>query len=55
MKNTIGWVVGWIEENRHVYFFVTLIKTADKNIGQNVKMNITKEILKKLGFFKGEM
>jgi beta-lactamase class D len=55
MNNYIGWVVGWIEENRHVYFFVTLVKTPEKNIDQNVKMNITKGILKKLGFFKGEM
>jgi beta-lactamase class D len=55
MQNLIGWVVGWIEENHHVYFFVTLIKTATKNIDQNIKMNITKGILTRLGFFKGEM
>ena len=55
MQNVIGWVVGWIEENHHVYFFVTLIKTPDKNINNNTKMNITKGILKELGFFKGEM
>ena len=55
MQNTIGWIVGWIEENHHVYFFVTLIKTADKNIDQAIKLNITKGILKQLGFFKGEM
>ena len=55
MQNAIGWVVGWIEENRHVYFFVTLVKTPDKNIDLNVRLNITKGILKQLGFFKGEM
>ena len=53
--NYIGWAVGWIEENRHVYFFVTLVKTPEKNIDQNAKVNITKGILRKLGFFKGEM
>jgi beta-lactamase class D len=55
-KNTsIGWITGWIEENRHVYFFVTLIKSADKNINmQQARMNITKGILTELGFFKGE-
>jgi len=55
-KNTsIGWITGWIEENRHVYFFVTLIKSADKSINmQQVRMNITKGILTELGFFKGE-
>ena len=55
-NNAIGWVVGWIEENRHVYFFVTLVKSPDKNIDmKTVRMNITKGILKELGFFKGEM
>jgi beta-lactamase class D len=53
--NAIGWITGWIEENRHVYFFVTLVKSADKNINmQQVRMNITKGILTELGFFKGE-
>ncbi|MEO6330926.1 MAG: class D beta-lactamase [Ginsengibacter sp.] len=53
-QNLIGWMVGWIEENRHVYFFVTLIRTPDKNFDLNERMNITKGILKQLGFFKGE-
>lgn len=55
-NNPVGWVVGWVEENMHVYFFVTLIKSPDKNIDmKTVRMNITKGILKELGFFKGEM
>ncbi|MDP4285851.1 MAG: penicillin-binding transpeptidase domain-containing protein [Bacteroidota bacterium] len=55
-NNSTGWVVGWIEENRHVYFFVTLAKSPDKNIDmKTAEMNITKGILKELGFFKGEM
>lgn len=54
-NNAVGWVVGWIEENRHVYFFATLVKSADKNIDmKTVRMNITKGILTELGFFKGE-
>lgn len=53
--NAIGWLVGWIEENKHVYFFVTLIKTPDQNIDFNVRLKITKKILTQLGFFKGEM
>ncbi|MDQ6890214.1 MAG: penicillin-binding transpeptidase domain-containing protein, partial [Bacteroidota bacterium] len=53
--NAIGWLVGWIEENRHVYFLVTLIKSPDKNIDmKTVRLNITKGILKELGFLKGE-
>ncbi len=52
---SIGWVVGWIEENRHVYFFVTFVKAPDANTDINVvRMNITKGILKQLGFFEGK-
>jgi beta-lactamase class D len=54
-NNVIGWVVGWIEENRHPYFFVTLAKSPDKNMDmQTARMKITKGILTELGFFKGE-
>ncbi len=54
-KNNIGWITGWIEENRHVYFFVTLIKSADPKIDiRSVRLNITKDILKQLGFFEGK-
>jgi beta-lactamase class D len=55
-NEAIGWVTGWIEENRHVYFFVTLIKSNNKDISnmQDARMHITKGILTELGFFKGE-
>lgn len=54
-NNSVGWIAGWIEENRHVYFFVTLVKSTDKKIQmREVRMNITKGILTDLGFFKGE-
>ncbi|CAN5154747.1 OXA-48 family carbapenem-hydrolyzing class D beta-lactamase OXA-54 [soil metagenome] len=53
-KNNIGWIVGWIEENKHPYFFVTMIKSADPAIDMKaVRLNITKGILKQLGFFNG--
>ena len=55
-QQSIGWIVGWIEENRHVYFFVTLVKAPDKIIDmRTVRMKITKSILGHLGFLKGEM
>ncbi|MEI9933882.1 MAG: hypothetical protein WDM71_03325 [Ferruginibacter sp.] len=55
-NNTIGWVAGWVEENMHPYFFVTLVKTPDKNIDvRTVRMNITKAILNQFGFFHGKM
>ncbi len=54
-ESAIGWLVGWVEENRHVYFFVTLVKSPDRNIDmKTVRINITKGILKELGFLKGE-
>ena len=55
-NNNIGWVVGWIEENRHPYFFVTVVKSANAAIDmKTVRLNITKGILKQLGFFNGRM
>ena len=55
-QQAIGWVVGWIEENRHVYFFVTLVRTPDRTVDMNtVRLKITKGILNQLGFLKGEM
>ncbi len=54
-NQSIGWVTGWIEENRHVYFFVTLVKSPEKNTDmKTTATNITTNILKELGFFKGE-
>lgn len=54
-KNNIGWLVGWIEENNHVYFFVTLIKSPDPDLDmRNIRLDITKDILKQYGFFEGK-
>jgi beta-lactamase class D len=55
-KNSIGWMVGWIEENKHPYFFVTMVKSPDASVDmKTVRLNITKAILKQLGFFNGTM
>lgn len=54
--NNLGWVVGWIEENEHVYFFVLNIESADKNFDMaTIRMKMLKDILNQLGFFKGRM
>jgi beta-lactamase class D len=54
--NQLGWIVGWVEENRHVYFFSLNVESPDKNIDmKSVRMNILKGILKQLGFFEGRM
>lgn len=50
-----GWIVGWIEENRHPYFFVLNLESADPNYDMvNGCMNILKGILGELGFMKGQ-
>lgn len=52
--NMIGWVVGWIEENNHPYFFVLNLETADQNFDMvGTRMKILKGILKKQDFFEG--
>jgi beta-lactamase class D len=52
----IGWITGWIEENRHPYFFVLNIESPDRNFDMTtVRMKMLKDILKQLGFFEGKM
>ncbi len=54
-RNNIGWLTGWIEENNHVYFFVTFVKAGPGDMDmQAVRLNITKGILKQLGFLEGK-
>jgi beta-lactamase class D len=54
-SNPLGWVVGWIEENRHVYFFATLLKSTNKDYDMRTpRLDITKEILKHYGFLHGK-
>jgi beta-lactamase class D len=54
--NAIGWIVGWIEENNHPYFFVLNIESPDKDYDMwTVRMKILKDILKQLGFMEGRM
>jgi beta-lactamase class D len=51
----IGWLVGWIEENRHVYFFSTLVKTKNAAVDmKKIRLEITKNILKQYGFLEGK-
>lgn len=54
-NNSFAWNLGWIEENRHVYFFVTFVRTPDHSIDEeNAVLKISKSCLKDLGFFKGQ-
>ncbi|MBL7741439.1 MAG: class D beta-lactamase [Chitinophagaceae bacterium] len=54
--HAIGWVVGWVEENNHPYFFVLNIESPDKDFDMwTVRMKMLKDILKQLGFMEGKM
>lgn len=52
----IGWIAGWIEENRHVYFFVSVVRPQDAGRNpEKIAESMIKKILTDKGFFKGEM
>ena len=51
----LGWVVGWMEENRHVYPFVINFDAEDGVDTKEVGVKLAKEILLSVGFFKGRM
>ncbi len=54
-NNALGWLVGWVEENRHVYFFATLLKSNKKEYDmKDARLDITKSILNHYGFLKGK-
>jgi beta-lactamase class D len=53
--NQLGWIVGWIEENRHPYFFVLNVESPDPKIDMvKVRLEILKGILSEKGFFEGK-
>jgi beta-lactamase class D len=52
--HSIGWIIGWIEENRHAYFFTLQIESADPKADMlAIRMKMLKDILTQYGFFKG--
>lgn len=55
-QHPVGWIVGWIEENRHPYFFVLNIEASDPTADiAAIRLKILKDILKREGFFEGKM
>jgi beta-lactamase class D len=51
----VAWVVGWIEENRHPYFFVLNMESKDPAADLiNGRMTALRGILEQLQFFKGQ-
>lgn len=52
----LAWIVGWIEENKHPYFFAVNFETADADADiPGIRMKILKGILEQMGFMKGKM
>lgn len=52
--HALGWVLGWVEENKHPYFFVVnLAGDSTKNL-EVIGLHIVKSILRPMGFFEGK-
>ncbi len=50
----ISWVVGWVEENNHPYFFVLNGETQQAP-AKGTTVTMVKDMLRLLGFFNGNM
>jgi beta-lactamase class D len=50
----LGWIVGWIEENKHPYFFVLNVEGEHNTNMAPIRINILKAILKQNDFFEGK-
>lgn len=49
-----GWIIGWVEENKHPYFFSLYVQgPSEKTIVDN-RLQLLKDILKKQGFLEGK-
>jgi beta-lactamase class D len=53
--DALGWVVGWIEENNHIYFFSLNIENSGNINASAVSQNILMGILGKIGLLNGKM
>lgn len=54
-NHSLGWIVGWIEENNHPYFFVLQIDSPDKDYDiSTARLKILKGILAQMGFMQGK-
>ena len=53
--HAIGWIVGWIEENLHPYFFVLQLESSQRDFNMGaVRLKMLKDILKHYGFMEGK-
>jgi beta-lactamase class D len=54
-NHSLGWLVGWIEENNHPYFFILQAESPDPKYDMSaVRLKILKDILKQYGFMEGK-
>lgn len=51
---TLCWIVGWIEENRHPYFFVMNMDGKPEANIMSFRLDLLKSILKQQGFLEGK-
>ncbi|GAB4093943.1 penicillin-binding transpeptidase domain-containing protein [Flaviaesturariibacter terrae] len=52
----LAWMVGWVEENNHPFFFVLNFETTKPGVDiPTVRLNMLKGILKQLGYLQGKM
>jgi beta-lactamase class D len=51
---SLGWIVGWIEENKHPYFFVLNVEGGHDAKLSTLRLDLLKIILKQNGFFEGK-
>jgi beta-lactamase class D len=49
----IGWMVGWIEENKHLFFFTLQVESKEDRDRAD-RIVLLKDILQKKGFLKGQ-
>jgi beta-lactamase class D len=53
--HVLGWVMGWVEENKHPYFFVLNVESPDTHADiTGIGNQIVKRILSSMGFFQGK-
>jgi beta-lactamase class D len=52
--NQLGWVIGWVEENHHPYFFVLNVEGGKDLPMATLRVSMLKQILKGYGFFEGK-
>jgi len=52
--NAVAWIIGWIEENKHPYFFVLQTESPASSRINDASMSLLNKILKEQGFFEGK-